>query len=403
VSSSPHRPLVLLQTSDWHVGSALTGHRLSWPDDLRAARRDEVDGAAERAVEAALGAGADALLVPGDLWDAESAPPASIHRMLEALASFAPRPVFVAPGNHDFVGEGGWYDASVLGAMGMRAWPENVRVFRSDEWSAMPVPGREDVTVVGRAFLSALVSGVRPLAPPPGRPATPYALLLLHGSYESYGGFDAPHGAKLTAPFSREELLATGFTWTALGHHHHVEVLDDEDGVARAAYAGCPTGRGFDEFGPRFFLKITLDGPARTEVELVPADPRTLRDLSLDAGEEPRELLERASTLFDAERVAEGDIVRLTLTGVQVYGARPSAVLAPLQGRVAHLVIRDRTTRPSHGELPGLETAEGRFVNDLLARRAAPGADTVLVDLALKLGRDALAGRVLAPPDLEDL
>jgi DNA repair exonuclease SbcCD nuclease subunit len=402
VSDQAHPPLVLLQTSDWHVGSALTGHRLSWPADLRAARREEVDGAAERAVAAALACEAEALLVPGDLWDAESAPPASIHRMLDALASFAPRPVFVAPGNHDFVGAGGWYDASVLAALGMRAWPDNVHVFRTDVWTSMPFPGRDDATVVGRAFLSPLVSASRPLAPPPPRPPTPDARLLLHGTRESYAGPDAPHGAKLTAPFSRDELLAAGFTWTALGHHHHVEMVDDDEGVSRAAYSGCPTGRGFDEIGPRFFLKVTLDGPSRTEVELVPADPRTVHDLSLDVGEEPRELLDRAYALLTAERVGPADIVRLTLTGVQVYGARPSAVLAPITSRVAHLVIRDRTTRPAHGELPGLETAEGRFVKDLLERRAQPDADTALLDLALKLGRDALAGRVLQPPDMED-
>ena len=95
--------------------------------------------------------------------------------------------------------------------------------------------------------------------------------------------------------------------------------------------------------------------------------------------------------------------MRLTLTGVQVYGARPSAVLAPLEARVQHLVVLDKTTRPSHGELPGLETAEGRFVKDLLARRAEPGADVAVLDLALRLGRDALAGRVLAPPEAEEL
>src|SRR5207302_793514 len=83
--------------------------------------------------------------------------------------------------------------------------------------TAAPFPGRSDVTVVGRAFLSPLMRAARPLASPPPRPSTPYALLLFHGSYETYGGPDAPHGAKLTAPFSREELLAAGFTWTARG------------------------------------------------------------------------------------------------------------------------------------------------------------------------------------------
>ena len=83
-------PLVLVQSSDWHVGSALTGTGLGFSPEFRETRRSEVDGAAERAVQVARDAGADLLLVPGDLWDAESVPPATIHRVLEARASFAP-------------------------------------------------------------------------------------------------------------------------------------------------------------------------------------------------------------------------------------------------------------------------------------------------------------------------
>ncbi len=187
--------------------------------------------------------------MPGDLWDAESAPPASIHRLLDALASFSPRPVFVAPGNHDFAGRGGFYDPPVLAALGMRAWPENVVVFREPGWTLAPFPGREDAAVVGRAFLSAAAVTDRPLAPPPSRPAVPHALLLLHGSLETYPGADAPRGAKATAPFSRRELLDAGFSWAALGHHHHLHVVADEAGGPRGAYAGCPTGRGLDETG----------------------------------------------------------------------------------------------------------------------------------------------------------
>ncbi len=111
-------PLVLLQTSDWHVGSALTSRNLGLSPELRETRRDEVDGAAERAVAAARASNADGLVVPGDLWDAECVAPAVIHRLLAALASFGPRPVFIAPGNHDFAGPGGWYEPSVLAALG---------------------------------------------------------------------------------------------------------------------------------------------------------------------------------------------------------------------------------------------------------------------------------------------
>ncbi|HRY44622.1 MAG TPA: hypothetical protein P5164_11830, partial [Thermoanaerobaculia bacterium] len=46
-------PLVLLQSSDWHVGSPLTGRGLGLGEELRALRRREVDEAPERLLRAA--------------------------------------------------------------------------------------------------------------------------------------------------------------------------------------------------------------------------------------------------------------------------------------------------------------------------------------------------------------
>ena len=360
---------------------------------------------AERAVRAARDARADALLVPGDLWDAETVPPSSIHRLLEALASFAPRPVFVAPGNHDFAGKAGYYEPLFLEALGMRAWPENVVVFRDPGWTAAQLPGRPDVVIVGRAFLSPAAVAERPLLPPPTRPAVPHAVLLLHGSLESYPGADAPRGEKATAPFSRRELVAAGFSWAALGHHHHVHVVSGEAGVPLGAYSGCPTGRGLDETGPRVFLKVTLRQDRPAAVETIPADPRTVHDLEVDASDlDASALLERVDAAFAREEVAPSDVVRVTLVGAQPLGARPAAALEPLAGRVKHLVVRDRTSPPAPLEgAEGLPTAEGRFLSDLRARRDAAPDDTTraVVDLALRLGRDALAGRSVKPPEPE--
>ena len=398
------RPLTFLQSSDWHLGSALTGGGLSYTPEARAARRNEVDGAAERAVAAAVSSGAEALLVPGDLWDAENVPPATIHRLLEAFASFAPRPVFVAPGNHDFAGPGGYYDPALLSALGMRPWPGNVFVFRGREWAAVPFPGREDVTVVGRAFLSSAVVVERPLAPPPPRPSTPHALLLLHGSLESYAGADSPRGTKRTAPFSANELTGAGFSWAALGHHHHVHVVADDEGRPRGAYSGCPTGRGLDETGPRFFLRVTLpaDG-SPIVVERIPADTRVVRDLVVDVGDlEAGPLADRVEAALRDAGAAAPDLVRVTLTGTQSFGARAADILRPLALTVKHLHVRDQTEPPAPE--PGPRSAEGRFASDLLAIRgaAADDAQRRVADLALRLGRDALLGRPIRPPEAED-
>jgi DNA repair protein SbcD/Mre11 len=397
------RSLAFLQSSDWHLGSALTGGGLSLTPEVRAARRDEVDAAAERAVAAALTCGADALLVPGDLWDAENVPAATIHRLLEALASFAPRPVFVAPGNHDFAGAGGYYDPALLAALGMRPWPENVVVFRSPVWTAVPFPGRDDVTVVGRAFLSPAAVVERPLAPPPPRPPTPHALLLLHGSLESYEGPDSPRGTKRTAPFSARELAEARFSWAALGHHHHAHVVTDDEGRPRGAYAGCPTGRGLDEAGPRVFLKVTLPADAAPFLEWIPADTRVVRSIVVDVSDlEAAPLAERVEVALEEAGAQAPDLVSVTLTGTQPYGARPADVLRPLAARVTHLTVRDHTEPPAPESGP--RSAEGRFASDLLAHRAAAADDAErrVADLALRLGRDALLGRPVRPPEAED-
>lgn len=397
------RPLTLLQSSDWHAGSALTGGGLGMPPEVRAVRREEVDAAGGRAVEAARACGAEALLVPGDLWDAENVPAAAVHRLLEAFASFAPRPVFVAPGNHDFAGAGGWYDPSVLAALGMRSWPDNVVVFRSPAWATVPFPGRADTTVTGRAFLSPAVVVERPLSPSPARPASDHALLLLHGSLESYPGADSPRGTKRTAPFSRREVLGAGFSWAALGHHHHVHVVEDDLGVPRGAYSGSPTGRGLDEAGPRVFLKITLVPGKAPRVETLTADARTVRDLTVDVTDlEEAALAERVEKVWAAEGVGAGDLVRLTLTGTLPFGARPAEAARAFASRAKHVAIRDLTAPPA--EDPGLRSAEGRFAADLRARRDAAVDEEPrrLAEFALRLGRDALAGRPLLPPEPED-
>jgi DNA repair exonuclease SbcCD nuclease subunit len=373
------------------------------PPEIRAARREDVDGAAGRAVEAAKSCGAEALLVPGDLWDAENVAAATIHRLAEAFASFAPRPVFVAPGNHDFAGAGGFYDPSVLSALGMRPWPPNVVVFRSSAWETVSFPGREDTTVTGRAFLSPAVVVERPLAPPPARPLSSHALLLLHGSLESYPGADSPRGAKRTAPFSRREVLDAGFSWAALGHHHHFHVVENDAGVPRGAYSGSPTGRGLDETGPRVFLRVTLVPGEAPRLETMPADSRVVHDLTVDASDlEAGALAERLETAWAVGGVGAGDFVRLTLTGTQPFGARPAETARAFAGRVRHLAIRDLTAAPA--ESPGLRSAEGRFAAELRAQRdaAVEEGPRRLAEFALRLGRDALAGRPLLPPEPED-
>jgi hypothetical protein len=113
-------------------------------------------------------------------------------------------------------------------------------------------------------------------------------------------------------------------------------------------------------------------------------------------------LAERIETAWAVASVGDGDLVRLTLTGTQPYGARPAETARAFAPRVRHLVVRDLTAPPS-GDA-GLRSAEGRFAADLKAKRDAAAEDGPrrVAELALRLGRDALAGRPVLPPEPED-
>lgn len=404
-------PLVLLQTSDWLVGAPLVGRGVSWPVDARPARRDELDAAPERAVAAARSAGADALLVPGNLWDARTATPAAVARLLDALRSFAPKPVFVAPGLADPSGPGSFYDPYVLEALDLPPWPENVVVFGRPHWESVPFPGRDDVSVVGGAFAKHPVVNdpaesapiAWPLVFPPAHPETPAAIVLLHGAVDDEAEPPAePRGVPRT---TRAGLAAAGFTWTALGGRRR-GALVMRDGAPCAAYAGAPTAFGVDDAGPRAFLSVTIGVDGRASVAEIPSDARAVHDLLVDVtGADAPGLRARLVAALDEARATERDVVRVTVTGRPSVGLRAAGPFETSSGRVLSFVLRDRTAPPfpPDAEEPDARTAEGRFLLDLRQRaEAADEATRRLVEEAAVLGREALAGRPIEPAPLEE-
>lgn len=370
---------MLLQSADGRAGAPVSGRGLSWPADLRTARREELDATPERLVEAARVAGAAALLLPGGAWDARTATSSVVERTLAAFAAFSGT-VFVAPAPDDDVGPGGLWDPRALSALGSQGIPANVVLFAGPEWRSVTLPGRDDVTVTGRAAVGDAT------APPRAKGRT--RLLV---AWE-------PDGAR-----RREMLRRSGATWGAFGGGTAETIL--EAGVPHGADAGTPCGLSAADAGARRFLRVTLRGGSAS-VEAVSSDPRTIHDLLLALGVSDAEnVLDRASAFLAREGVGPADLVRLTLTGPRAPGApSPAARLATLALRVAHLEIRDRTEGADLGQAPDERHAEGRFLAGMFARRAAAEDARArrVAELALELGREALAARSVGPPPAGD-
>ncbi len=97
-------PLKLLHTADWQIGRTYTGFNAEDAAALTEARFTTVERLARLASEQQ----ADAVLVAGDVFDAQTLAPRTLRRLFHALAGFS-GPWVLMPGNHDAaLGEGVW-------------------------------------------------------------------------------------------------------------------------------------------------------------------------------------------------------------------------------------------------------------------------------------------------------
>ena len=385
------RALRFLQISDVHFGAPMRGGRLRLADETARTRAQERRAAFARAFDVVRERDLDGVVIPGDLFDDESIDTDTLRFVAHTLQSIAPRPVFVAPGNHDpYGGASPYRTVGQEDARGVR-WPDNVVVFAHADFRTLSWPGRDDVFVTGSGVATNTPDTERRLARRVSREGEGRHLLLFHGSRDD-GHFLQPH--KSTHPFSRDELLAQDFDWVALGHYHQRDVILDDDGRARGAYGGCLIAGGLDERADRGALVVELEGTS-THVEALPLDPRQVHavDLDVSGADFAEDLVARLDVALERAGVGAQDLVL-----VRAHGRRARGVdLRALDDRAAevfHLRIDASGVRAAvdPAEFPPLEdaaTTEERFVATL---RDDPPADVPeeRVHRALLYGLDAL-------------
>ena len=304
------------------------------------------------------------LLLSGDLFDGPYA--ADTLRLVQSALEEVAVPVFIAPGNHDFVG----YDSPWLA----EAWPKNVHIFTHPMLEAVQVEAL-DCCVYGAGYIQMDCPGL--LADHTPRHTTRYSVGVLHGD-----------PTQLTSPYcpiSKEQVFASRLDYLALGHIHKGGTF--QAGSTLCAWPGCPQGRGFDETGEKGVLLVTLDETAQTTF-LPLAGPRFYDlDVSISQG---------LSAVLPP--VGNEDFYRITLTGA---GDAPD--LDRLKQEYAHfpnLEILDHTTRPkqlwSHAGEDSLEGIYFQLLRD--AMDSAEGTDKQRLELAAKISRDLLDGQEVVLP-----
>jgi DNA repair protein SbcD/Mre11 len=335
----------LLLFADLHLDTPF-----QWAGPMLArARRNALRTTLRRICELADSLAVDALLSGGDLYEHERFSPDTVAFLTNTFADFG-RPVYLAPGNHDWYGPASLYRQA--------HWSPNVHVFTEDQLVAVELT--DQVTLWGAAHRApANTDGFLERGFKVGRGGV--NLALFHGS--ELGGIafqetgKAPH-----APFRSEQVEACGLDHALVGHFH-----SPRDG-AWHTYPGNPDPLTFGETGQRGAVLFTVAGDGSLHRERHSVSTSTVTSVEVD-------ITGVSSSSAIRDRVAEAvasltGIVRVTISGdvdpevsvslVDLADAGPHLdALVPRVGSVAVAYDFDA--------LAAEQTVRGQFVRDVCA------------------------------------
>ncbi len=384
-----------VQFSDVHLYASLTESRLGLPEEKRQKRRRDVRQVVARACFLAKERKCHAVLIPGDLFDDETADWDTVRFLIDTFGSIAPLSVFITPGNHDPCLPQSPYNADFLAEKDIGKWPENVHIFSSNAFQTFPLDGREDVAVTGIANIGQELEQQRILATKTALPDATVNILMFHGSREPL-----PPGKEATFPFSDAELLSQEFDYAAIGHYHTYAEIKDGQGSVRGAYSGTPASQRLSEVGEKFVLLGEIAEQRTVNLEKIPLDRRTLHSIEVNCSG----LSHREAVIRKIEEEAgktsnnRDDILFIRLVGRFPRGE--SFQLPPdlLADKYFHAVVDAGGLRPDYdfkkyvGESERIRTVEDEFRNELreMWNKAHDKNEKRVVEAAFYYGMDAL-------------
>jgi DNA repair exonuclease SbcCD nuclease subunit len=349
----------ILHSADLHLDSPFGGHSPEQTDFLRQQLLEVPDKIVARCKEE----NCDLILLAGDLfdgpWSKES------FQALRFALEEAGVPVFISPGNHDFVS----YDSPYLS----ENWPGNVHIFTNPCIESVAIP-ELDCRIYGAGFRSMDCDALMKDFHITGKET--YHIAVLHGDPTQT---DSPY-----CPISKQQIADSGLDYLALGHIHKGGSF--RVGKTLCAWPGVPMSRGFDELGIHGVLITTLDTKANTVFSALD----TVRFLDYECHpEEVADILPAGRNEY---------FYRVTLTGES-----PAVDLSAMAKELSHyrnLEIRDRTVplKDIWGSADE-DTLEGIYFG--LLKDALAGADqetSRAITLAARLSRQILDGEEVRLP-----
>lgn len=349
--------LRLLHTADWQIGRIYAQFE---PDDAQAlfeARFQVVERLAALAVEHQV----HAVLVAGDVFDAQTVSDKTIRRLFNAMQAYA-GPWLLLPGNHDAaLAESVWRRAQRLGAVPPNAiacLQPGVQVV-ADRLAVLPAP------LVQRHTHGDLTDWFAAAATPPGLPR----IGLAHGCVQGV----LPEELDSANPIAADRAASAGLDYLALGDWHGTRRIDD-----RTWYAGTPETDRFKANDSGQALLVMLDGPgAPPQVQPLPTGRYHWRQIDTRLAV-PSDLDEAVRTLAAA---GPQDVLQFRVAGLcDLQGQRRlQAAVDSARARVRALVHEAHGLRlePTAEDIAALHADGyvGEVLQQLRAEQAAEGGD----------------------------
>lgn len=306
-----------LHTADWQIGK-LFGQ---FESDEAALLAEERFAAVERLAQLAAVQGVDAVLVAGDVFDAQTVADRTIHRLFHAMAGFGGRWLMI-PGNHDAaLAESVWTRAERL-----KAIPANVSVclraepllLESARVAVLPAPLTQRNTHVD------LTEWFAAAETPPGF----IRIGLAHGSVQGILAEDIDSAN----PIAAGRAAQAGLDYLALGDWHGTRQVDD-----RTWYAGTPETDRFraNDSGQALLVELAAAGALPTVTPVAIGRYRwQASSVSLRVASDLDLLLARLA------RYGPADVVQLTVGGRSDLAGhrRLTHAIGQARGRVRSLM-----------------------------------------------------------------
>lgn len=334
-------PRRILHTADWQIGKGFG----QIPDDDGAALRNQRLEFVTHLAELAKSEEVDAVLVAGDVFDAQSVSDRTVRQVFERMRAFT-GPWVMLPGNHDAaVAESVWERARRLGAVQPNVYLATVAepiVLQEAKLAVLPAPlqRRHEPADITTWFDEV------------DRPDGYISVGLAHGSVAER----LPANAEASNPIADDRATTANLAYLALGDWHGTFRVNE-----RTWYSGTPETDRFNSNNPGNALLVTLPDDGRSPAVEMRATTRYQWHRLTYAVYESDDIAALEDRLAALGEPTVDQVVDLTLYGALTLADKTilDETIESWRARLRYLRVNesDLTTRATEADLAGLDGA----------------------------------------------